>query len=118
MGRANQTGGGRGKPAGRRPALSLRFLVLVVTPVLEGAVVSPLDRELARTLRVARDGEPSIRTGHTKNARPGEPEGLPDLTSTTLTQPARRCQAVAEAGAVDADGLDPGVDRAAAPRRT
>jgi len=48
----------------------------------------------------------------TKNARPGEPEGLPDLTSRTLTQPARGCQAGAEAVAVDADGVD--VDRAAA----
>jgi hypothetical protein len=74
MGRANQTGGGRGKPAGRRPALSLRFLVLVVTPVLEGAVVSPLDRELARTLRVARDRGPSIRTGHTKMPDPASPK--------------------------------------------
>jgi hypothetical protein len=68
----------------------------------------------ASALAAPRDGEPSIRTGHTKNARPGEPEGLPDLTSTTLTQPARSCQAVAEAGAVDADGVDAGVDRAAA----
>jgi hypothetical protein len=60
------------------------------------------------------DGEPSIRTGH-QNARLGEPEGLPDLTSKTLSQLARSCQAVAEAVAVDADGVDDaGPDRAIA----
>jgi hypothetical protein len=37
----------------------------------------------------------SARTVH-KNARPGEPEGLPDLTFRTLTRPARSCQAAAE----------------------
>jgi hypothetical protein len=37
----------------------------------------------------------SARTVH-KNARPGEPEGLPDLTFRTLTRPALSCQAAAE----------------------